>query len=562
SIAVGAGAGVVLQGAGNSLYNSGTIAASGRLAAVQLDSGSTSHVTNRGSITSAAACVSGTGAGATSVINSGVLDCGGNAVTLGAGDDNVTLADNSITRGDIDLGGGNDVLVLDVGAGLAGRLDGSLLGAEALHKNGAGMFTLAGDAEVGFTSAHVNAGTLVLVGGTLTGNTHVHAGATLQALGYAFNGDVENAGVLVSGDGVLAIAGDFAQSADGSLHLYSNVSGSDSSRIEAAGTATLGGQVHVTVTDPGSLLLGYNDIVLVEAGGGVSGAFSGFTDNLVDSIDSALVYDADQALLRVTLPPDSGAMLGFGAGTAHASGLVASVMDQRLRVLDDSRRAAAQDRAQRTHEGPWIQYYASEATFQGAGSAGAFDVAATGGLAGLDFRLGDATTLGVALGYGDSATTTTAAHGTTRSLQGGLYASHGFARGYLEGVAMYSSQEYRVQRRTLFGDIAGSTHDGEAIGLRLGGGFQLRDGIAVFDQVAYDHVDQDGYVESGATGFAQAFDADSFESLRNRLGLRLSSFRPGGDGTVASPWLELAWEHDFLIDEVQVASRPATAAGP
>ena len=90
----------------------------------------------------------------------------------------------------------------------------------------------------------------------------------------------------------------------------------------------------------------------------------------------------------------------------------------------------------------------------------------------------------------------------------------------------------------------------------------FRSGVTLFDRVAYDHVDQDGYVESGAAGFAQAFEADSFESLRNRLGLRLSQFRQAEDGTVASPWLELAWEHDFLIDEVQVASRPASAPGP
>src|SRR5690606_27821521 len=313
----------------------------------------------------------------------------------------------------IDLGGGDDLLALEVDAGLAGRLDGSLLGAETLHKNGAGVFTLAGDAEVGFTSAHVNAGTLVLVGGTLTGNTHVHAGGTLQAVQYAFAGNLDNEGLLVSDGGVLVVDGDFTQSAEGSLRMYSNVSGSDSSRIEATGAADLGGQVHVTVTDPGSLLLGYNDIVLVDAVGGVSGAFAGFSDNLADSVDTELVYDAGQALLRVTLSPDSDAMLGFGAGTAHASGLVASVVDQRLRVLDDSRRAAAQDRTQRTHEGPWAQYYASEAEFRGAGHGGGFDVATTGALAGMDFRLGGATTLGAVLGYGDSATTTTAARGST-----------------------------------------------------------------------------------------------------------------------------------------------------
>src|SRR5690606_20292680 len=226
-----------LQGARNSLYNSGTIAASGRSAAVQLDTGSTSFVTNRGSITSAAACVSGTAAGATSVVSSGVLDCGGNAVTLGAGNDDVTLAGNSITHGNIDLGGGDDLLALEVDAGLAGRLDGSLLGAETLHKNGAGVFTLAGDAEDGFTSAHVNAGTLVLVGGTLTGNTHVHAGGTLQAVQYAFAGNLDNEGLLVSDGGVLVVDGDFTQSAEGSLRMYSNVSGSDSSRIEATGAA-------------------------------------------------------------------------------------------------------------------------------------------------------------------------------------------------------------------------------------------------------------------------------------------------------------------------------------
>src|SRR5690606_27597421 len=162
SIVAGPGPGVALPGARYSLYNLPPIAASGPSAAVQLHTGSTSFVTNRGSITSAAACVSGTAAGATSVVSSGVLDCGGNAVTLGAGNDDVTLAGNSITHGDIDLGGGDDLLALEVDAGLAGRLDGSLLGAETLHKNGAGAIPVAGDAEVGFTSAHVNAGTLVL----------------------------------------------------------------------------------------------------------------------------------------------------------------------------------------------------------------------------------------------------------------------------------------------------------------------------------------------------------------------------------------------------------------
>src|SRR5690606_20809215 len=177
----GSGEGVRRRGAANSLVHSGTI--SGAQFGVLAATGTTdSTIENQGSITGSHTCVSATAAtGSTNLTSSGLMDCGATAVQLGSGDDLVALVDGSATIGDIDLADGTDSVVLDVGDGLAGRRDGSILAAEALHKDGAGLFTINGDAEAGFSSAHVNAGTLQLADGILTGNTHVAAGATLRA---------------------------------------------------------------------------------------------------------------------------------------------------------------------------------------------------------------------------------------------------------------------------------------------------------------------------------------------------------------------------------------------
>lgn len=569
-VTTGAGAhGIAVHGVGDTVVN----AADGAIAVDAAAGG---------------ACVDASGASGTTLSSAGRLDCaGGDAAVLGADNDSVTLAANSTTVGNIDLGGGDDAVVLDTAAGTAGQMTGDILAAESLTKTGTGTFALIGAAEVGTTSADVDAGVLSLNDGIVIGNTNVNAAGTLRTANYAFDGDVANNGVLESTAGVLNISGDFVQGAGGSLVLTSNVAGTNSTRIDAGGTASLDGAVDVTVTDPENLVLGFNDILLLEAAGGRSGEFASESDNvdmLSSRVSSEVIYNPDQALLRVTLAPDAASLLGFGEAAAQASAQVGRVLDRRLRVLRNARRAGdASSVTAGTHSlalagplpaavsprhgydpartGAWGEFYADRAERDPANGQAGFRADTTGGMLGYDHAFGGLTA-GVAGGYGQTSLDAGDADGFIDSAFAAAYAGAEVGAGYVEGTAHWADQDHETNRRTLGGDIAESDHDGEAYGLRLAAGVDLAPDVTVFDQLAYDRVEEDAYTETGAPGFNQTVMPADTDGLRNRLGLRFGGVASADSVSVIYPWLELAWTHDFDVDDPRTAARPAGAPGP
>ena len=509
------------------------------------------------------------------------------AARLGPGADTVTLVNDSVTVGDIDLAGGDDTVMLDVAAGNAGQMTGDILAAESLTKSGGGLFSLTGDAEVGFASANINAGVLAVNNGSITGNTDINPGGTLRTADYAFDGDVANDGVLDSTAGLLDISGDYSQGPDGRLLLRSNLAGTTSTRIEATGSASLDGSVDVTVTDPENLVLGHNDIVLVDAAGGRSGEFADGDHNVStapERVSGGLVYNPDQAILRITLAPDAESLLGFGESAAVASAQAGRVLDRRLRVLRNARRAGEHPRlAERarslalagpapagalagrdydpTRTGPWGEFYADRADRESGDDLPGFRADTAGGMLGYDHGIGDMA-LGIAGGYSQTSVHAGVSSGFVQSAYAAAYAGADTQAGYVEGAVHWADQDYSTRRRTLGGDTAESNHDGEAYGARVAAGVDLTPNVAVFDQLLYDRVEEDGYSENGAPGFNQAVSPEDTDSLRNRLGLRVGGLA-SADGTGAIyPWLELAWTHDFDVDDPRVAARPAGAAGP
>jgi len=113
---------------------------------------------------------------------------------------------------------------------------GSMTGAGALIKNGAGMLTLSGDSSQMTGNTTINAGTLNLAG-SLLGTLHVMPGATLTGSGVA--GDIVNRGIVdpgTSGAGTLNATSLFGP---GALLIHFN--GAEHNQLNLSGSANLDG---------------------------------------------------------------------------------------------------------------------------------------------------------------------------------------------------------------------------------------------------------------------------------------------------------------------------------
>jgi fibronectin-binding autotransporter adhesin len=112
----------------------------------------------------------------------GTLDTGAGSMLLGAGDDTLTIHDNTHIIGTVSAGAGNDTFNADI----AGHADlGAVQQFETLSKTGAGVLDVNGPASSDFTTVNVLAGTLnVAAGGSIAAQaTTVAANATLQVAG-------------------------------------------------------------------------------------------------------------------------------------------------------------------------------------------------------------------------------------------------------------------------------------------------------------------------------------------------------------------------------------------
>jgi outer membrane autotransporter protein len=182
-------------------------------------------------------------------------------------------------------------------------------------KTGSGILTLTGtNTYTGPTT--VNGGALVVNGSLLSAVTL--NGGRLGGSG-SIGGLIHNGGVLAPGNsiGTLTIAGDFSQNG-GVYQVEANGQG-QSDRVNAGGTATIGGGAMVQVLGPGIYRRPTTNVIL-NATGGVSGTYSGVTTNLAFVVPS-LSYDANNVYL--ILSPSFAA----GARTTNQRG-VASALDR------------------------------------------------------------------------------------------------------------------------------------------------------------------------------------------------------------------------------------------
>jgi autotransporter-associated beta strand protein len=229
------------------------------------------------------------------MINGGIFDLNGNSVAVSS------LSGSS---GSIALGTGN--LTVD-GAGNS-TFGATITGAGGLTKLGAGTLTLAGANT--YTGPTNVAGGRLSVNGSLTSDVTVGSGGNLGGSGI-ITGTVVNNGTLAPGNsiGTLTVVGAYTQAAGSSYQVESNNAG-QADRINvtgAPGRATINGGTVSVVAAPG-IYAPSTTYVIVNASGGVTGAYTGVSSNFV-FLQASLGYDANNVYL--TLSPG-----GFAQGAA------------------------------------------------------------------------------------------------------------------------------------------------------------------------------------------------------------------------------------------------------
>jgi autotransporter-associated beta strand protein len=203
----------------------------------------------------------------------------GDSGLLKTGLGTLTLAGNSTFQGGTFVFGGNLVLNGSLASGV------TVAGPGSLVVNG----TVASNV--------VNAGTTT-VNGRIGGNV---ANSGLLGGTGVIAGNVTNGGTIGPGNsiGTLTIAGNLVNSGSGSYQAEVNATG-QSDLINVGGTATLqGGTVNV-LAQPGSVFAYSTTYKLLNAAGGVSGAYSSVASNY-PFLQPSLSYDANDVYLNLQI---------------------------------------------------------------------------------------------------------------------------------------------------------------------------------------------------------------------------------------------------------------------
>lgn len=539
-------------------------------------------------------------------VNGGTFDLNGNNVSVGV---------LQGTGGTIALGAGT----LAVTGSASTTVVSILTGSGGLSMQGSGLLNLTGvNTYTGPTS--VTNGRLA-VNGSIISDVTVGPGGSLGGAGTIF-GSVTNGGMLAPGNsiGTLNIGSNLTQTAGSSYQVELNNQG-QADRVNVTGTAVLGGTVNF-IADPGSYAA-RQTYTIVNAAGGVTGAFAGATGNYAFLFPS-LSYDANNAYLTVarsftrgaqtpnqaavgavfdanaatatgsfgsaiaaltTLSPSAGtaalnALSGqnysafSSVGVASAQLFMSNFAGRAGGLTGGSNRVAlaeacdvACDSVTPALWGAWGGAVGGLGTIIGTTNAGTLTYNLGGFAAGIDRKLTPDFLIGVTAGYsgGTQWVQGFQGQGTTGTVQAGLYGSYARGPVYVDGLAAYAYSDNQMTRKIAIPGIAAATAQG-------------RTGVnQVFGQVETGYrFDIGGLAQAFVTPFARLQGATATqnaftESGAGALGLSVAAQTTNSLRTVFGAQLggavDLGWREKLAMQfrlgwghEFADTARPVTAS--
>jgi autotransporter-associated beta strand protein len=197
-----------------------------------------------------------------------------------------------------------------------------------------------------------------------------------------------------------------------------------------------------------------------------------------------------------------------------------------------------------------------------------FDIDNYGAFVGIDHALSSRFLVGANIGYNSGSASLHEGRGKNKAATGrfSAYASTLINdHFYVDAQLFYGHSSYDVRRRDKDGLNHTASPDGDEYGasLYLGSIVALTDhfNLTPFAGVQYVHSEVGGFVESGRSSSALAFDAYEQNSLRARIGTGINFLHQFNNTIYGRFGLELAYSAELQDSEVDIRSKFAVDAG-
>jgi T5SS/PEP-CTERM-associated repeat protein/autotransporter-associated beta strand protein len=181
---------------------------------------------------------------------------------------------------------------------------------------------------------------------------------------------------------------------------------------------------------------------------------------------------------------------------------------------------------------------------------------------GVDYRVTPHFLVGAMFGYGhtDADLDNIGSTASVDTYSPALYAAYAQNGWYANALGSYGFSEYDQDRNVNIGALNGTAHSsptGDQIVGNLDGGYDFHRGAWTFGPtlgVQYVHLDVDGYDETGLSAGDLSVNDNQSDSLRSRLGGRVS-YAFQGLGVTFVPHLDASWQHEFLDQSRGITSQ-------
>lgn len=189
-----------------------------------------------------------------------------------------------------------------------------------------------------------------------------------------------------------------------------------------------------------------------------------------------------------------------------------------------------------------------------------FDANTAGITVGTDYRLTPNLLVGLTAAYGHTDATLDPARSsaTVDSYSPGLYVSYADQSWYANVTGSYVHNAYTQSRNIpILGSTANSAPEGNEGVANVDGGYDFHAGALTYGPLAgvqYTHLTVDGYSESGAPFANLTVNEQQSDSLRSRLGGRVS-YAFSHHGMTFTPHLEATWQHEFMDQSRAITSQ-------
>lgn len=216
----------------------------------------------------------------------------------------------------------------------------------------------------------------------------------------------------------------------------------------------------------------------------------------------------------------------------------------------------------------WMDIHGVMGELDGNNDADDIDYRIYGPLFGIDYGVSENLTVGLSMGYtrNELKTPGTTSKGRGNTYQGGAYLGAMFDKFHLTAAARYAYSDLESRRRMRVGNLdrtATADFDASdtsafleaAYHVPLPGSFAVEPVIAV----AYNHLSQGAFDESGAVSLNLEIDKQEFDTVQTSLGVRVGIFGRDSEDRYVYPQLRLAYEREWLDKNRSVSANLPSA---